>query len=41
MILGSDFAPPSQSPGQRDKQNFKQTSVIASVNVRLHTGPPT
>lgn len=40
MILGSDFPPSPQSPGQRDKQNFKQASVIASVNIRSHTGLP-
>lgn len=33
MILGSDFPPPLQSPGPRDKQNFKETLVTASVNV--------
>lgn len=40
-ILCSDFHSPLQSPGQKDKQNFKEASASATLNLRLHTRLPT
>lgn len=40
-ILCGDFHSPPQSPGQKDKQNFKEASVIDTLHLRSHTGLPT